>query len=100
MSTQYTFTAEVWLWKGDSAWHFISLPHDVADDIDDLTIGKTRGFGSVPVDVQSKDVTWRTSIFPDKKRGTFILPLKKHVRQQLGCEEGSMVDVTLRVLLD
>jgi hypothetical protein len=98
MSPSFTFTATVWLWKGDSAWHFISLPEDVADEIEAITHGHARGCGSVPVEVRSADVTWQTSIFPDKKSGTYLLPLKKQVRQHLGgCEEGSRVKVTVRI---
>ncbi len=98
MAQEFTFTAQVWLWKGDSPWHFISLPEDAADEIEDLTRGMTGGFGSVPVEVQAQDVEWQTSLFPDRKSGTYLLPLKKQVRQQLvGCEEGSRVTVTVRI---
>ena len=97
MSRPLMFTATVWLWSGDSPWHFISLPQEAADEIEDLAQGKTRGFGSVPIDVRSQDVTWQTSLFPDKKSGTYILPLKKSVRQQLGCQEGSLITVTVQV---
>ncbi len=97
MAQEFTFTAQVWLWKGDSSWHFISLPEDAADEIEDLTRGMTGGFGSVPVEVQAQDVEWQTSLFPDRKSGTYLLPLKKQVRQKLGCEEGSRVTVTVRI---
>lgn len=98
MPTEFTFTATVWLWKADSAWHFISLPIDVADDLEELSQGLTRGFGSVPVEVGSGAVAWRTSVFPDKKSGTYILPLKKQVRQELDIAEGSRITVSLRVV--
>ena len=97
MSTDFTFTAQVWLWKGDSSWHFISLPEDAADEIEDLTHGMTGGFGSVPVEVQAQDVVWHTSLFPDRKSGTYLLPLKKQVRQKLGCEAGSSLTLTVRL---
>jgi hypothetical protein len=94
----YSFTAEIWLWKGDAAWHFISLPAEIADEIADVVVGQTRGFGSVRVEVTSGDVQWTTSIFPDKKSGTYILPIKKDVRTQLEVSAGDEMKVTLRVL--
>ena len=96
----FGFAGTVWLWNGDSPWHFVSLPSGIADEIEDLTVGRTRGFGSVRVEVTSDDLTWRTSIFPDRKTGTFLLPLKKQVRQQLGCEAGTRVRLSLRILDD
>lgn len=100
MVDAFTFSSTVWLWQGDSAWHFVSLPEDIADEILDLMEGRLRGFGSVRVDVTSKRTTWRTSIFPDSKNGTYILPLKKQVRRELGLAEGSRVTLTLRIITD
>ena len=97
MDTDFTFTATIWLWNGDSAWHFVSLPTNVADEIADLVAGKSRGFGSVRVDVTSGDVDWSTSIFPDKKSATYILPLKKEVRKVIGCEAGDSVELHIHV---
>lgn len=95
---EFHFSATVWLWNGESSWHFISLPDEVADEIKALTGGRRRGFGSVAVDVCSADVTRQTSIFPGSRSATYVLPLKKQVRRQLGhCEEGSRITVTLRM---
>ncbi len=91
-----TFRAEVWLWPGTSPWHLISLPEDLADLIAASSTGRERRFGSVPVEVTVGDLTWRTSVFPDKKLGTFLLPLKKQVRQHLGCAVGDTLEVEIR----
>jgi len=96
----FSFTSTVWLWQGDSAWHFVSLPEDIADEIADLMEGRLRGFGSVRVEVTSKDYTWRTSIFPDRKSGTYILPLKKQVRQELNLSEGLRAKFSVKVIDD
>ncbi|MFM7145467.1 MAG: DUF1905 domain-containing protein [Actinomycetales bacterium] len=99
-SPELTFTSRVWLWSGNAAWHFVSLPEDVADEIEALSVGLTRGFGSVRVEVTCKDVRWRTSLFPDRKTSTYLLPLKKQVRDQLGLRVGSRVTITVQVLID
>jgi hypothetical protein len=94
----FTFTAKVWLWNGHTPWHFISLPEEIADEVEDLSHDTARGFGSVRVEVRSSHVVWQTSLFPDKKSGTFILPLKKQVREQLACSEGSRITVSIRLI--
>jgi hypothetical protein len=42
--------------------------------------------------------TWTTSLFPDKKRGTLILPVRKQVRLKEGLGEGEMVTLHLETL--
>lgn len=94
---EVTFRAQLWRWEGDSAWHFISLPEDVADEIDDSP-AERRGFGSIRVLVRIGGSEWSTSLFPDTKRGTFLLPIKKQVRTRESLDEGDMVDVALETL--
>lgn len=95
---RFEFVAPLWEWDGDAAWHFVSLPEAVADDVADLAEGKARGFGSVRVEVAVGATTWRTSVFPDAKRGTYVLPVKKAVRTAESLAVGEGVPVTLTVL--
>ncbi|MFP5326311.1 MAG: DUF1905 domain-containing protein [Acidimicrobiia bacterium] len=95
----YSFTAELWLWEGDGAWHFVSLPEDVADEIEHLYGASAAGFGSLRVEVQVGDTTWRTSVFPDRKRATYVLPMKKAVRAKEGLAAGDAVAVALDVVV-
>lgn len=98
ISKRFKFSAEVWEYDGPAAWFFVSLPHDVADDIDEAFAGRTNGFGSVRVEVTIGGTRWSTSIFPDKKRGTYVLPVKKDVRRAEGLEAGSVAVVDLATL--
>ena len=91
-----TFTTEVWLYKGTSPWHFVSLPVADALCIKKEFAGLARGWGSVPVDAQIGKTKWQTSIFPDKKSGTYILPLRVDVRTKEEIRSGEHVRVTLR----
>lgn len=95
----YTFTAEVWEHHGSAAWHFLSLPDDIADEIDERHGHHAGGFGSVRVEVTIGATTWRTSLFPDTKRATYLLPVKKPVRTAEGLADGSPARVRLTVLL-
>lgn len=44
--------------------------------------------------------TWETSVFPDTKRGSYVLPVKGDVRRKEGVEEGDVVTLRLDVTAD
>jgi len=92
----FEFDARLWRWQGDAAWHFVTLPHDAADEIEVLSASSRRGFGSVRVEVTVGDVTWRTSVFPDSKAASYLLPMKRAVRDAAGLIDGDSVRVRLR----
>jgi hypothetical protein len=50
------------------------------------------------VDVTVGSTRWSTSIFPDSKRGTYVLPLKKAVRVAEGLSAGASARVELDVV--
>jgi len=93
----YSFTATLWEHEGAGAWHFVSLPNDVADRIAEASEGRTGGFGSVRVEVTIGGSRWQTSLFPDDRRATYVLPVKKVVRTAEGLADGS--DATVHLLL-
>ena len=41
---------------------------------------------------------WATSIFPDSQRGSYVLPLKKAVRDAEGLVDGGAVTARLEIL--
>jgi Domain of unknown function (DUF1905) len=92
----FEFSAPLWRWQGDAAWHFVTLPHDAADDIDELSATTRRGFGSVRVEVTVGSTSWRTSVFPDTAAQSYVLPVKRSVRDAEGLAEGELVNVLLR----
>jgi hypothetical protein len=98
MTRTYSFNAMLWEHDGPGAWHFVSLPHDVADEIAEGSEGRTGGFGSVRVEVTIGDSNWRTSLFPDSRRSTYVLPVKKAIRTAEGLVDGSQAAVHLLML--
>lgn len=96
--TEHVFRAQVWEHSAGEpgSWHFITLPGEVADDVA-LEAGPRGGFGSVRVEVSVGSSTWRTSLFPDSKARSFVLPLKKPVRLANDLEAGDTCEVRLRV---
>ena len=92
------FGAPVWRYPGADGWHFVSLPAEVSAEITDIAAGARRGFGSVRVDVTVGATSWRTSLFPDSKTGTYLLPVKKAVRLAEHLEAGGEVRAQLQVV--
>lgn len=94
----YEFTARVWKTAPPGMWHFLTVPQDLADEIDERTTGLQGGFGSVKVEVTIGSTTWLTSIFPSKEAESFILPVKQAVRRAEGCDAGTDVVVSLALV--
>lgn len=93
----YTFSSKVWLYPGKAAWHFISVPKEETADIHYHFEHVKLGWGSLKVTVTIGKTTWETSIFPDKKTQTFLLPLKKEVRAAEVLEAGDTPTVMLNI---
>lgn len=93
----YRFRTELWMHTGDAAWHFVTLPFDIADEIDERAATPRRGFGAVRVKVTIGATAWATSIFPDSARRSYVLPIKKAVRSAEDLHEGDHVEVSLEL---
>lgn len=91
-------TAPLWLWTGESAsWYFITVPEELSDEIRAHSLGNRAGFGSVRVEATIGDVSWRTSVFPQKSGG-YLLPVKADVRRRADIAAGDEVSLTLELL--
>ena len=93
---EWAFDAELWLHDGEGGWHFVTLPVDVADEVRERAA--RHGFGSVRVSADVGGTCWRTSLFPDTKTGSFVLPVKQQVRRAHDLAAGDVVAV--RITLD
>lgn len=95
---QYTMQSEMWLYPSETAaWHFITLDKDISQEIKKKHGINSRGFGSLPVEVTIGKTSWNTSIFPDKKYGAYVLPVKSEVRRKEGIFHGDSITFTVNV---
>ncbi|WP_084102085.1 DUF1905 domain-containing protein [Demequina sp. NBRC 110051] len=95
--TKYAFTAPLWVWRArNQTWTFVTVPEDIADEVEDLQTGLRRGFGAVKVRVTIGSTVWETSMFPSSDQGSYILPVKASVRKA----EGLSVDGTARLTIE
>ncbi len=93
----FTFTGQIWEWKGKGSWHFITLPEDISADIKSFTRHRKTSFGSVRVKVKIGETEWLTSLFPDKKRGAYLLPVKASARKTENINSGDCPLVMISV---
>jgi hypothetical protein len=94
---RYQFDAELWQHSGPAAWYFVTIPADIADEIAELTAGDRRGFGSVRVTATAGRTAWNTSIFPDSASQSYVLPVKRQVRDREALDAGHSVHLTLEL---
>lgn len=96
---EYKITAKVWLYPGVAAWHFITIPTKESDEIKARFSALKRGWGSLRVNITIGKTSWDTSIFPDQKRGGYLLPLKKEVRKKEKISDGDTLTFSLQIKL-
>ena len=94
MAFEVTFEAELWLHGGEGGWHFVTLPADVADEVRERA-PRGAGFGSVKVTVAIGETRWETSLFPESRSGSYVLPVKQQVRRTNDLMAGDTVTVRL-----
>ena len=91
-------TAPLWIWTGGNAtWHFITVPEELCDEIRAESLARRGGLGSVRVEATIGDVSWRTSVFPQKSGG-YILPVKADVRRRASIVAGDEVELGLEIV--
>jgi hypothetical protein len=91
------FSGELWEYKGKGTWYFITLPVEDANQIKFFSAGKHRGWGSIRVSVKMGKTEWQTSIFPDSKANSYLLPIKAEIRKKENIKKGDIVKIALKV---
>ena len=75
---KYAFRAKPWRYTGPSGWHFISMPHDLANEIRETFKNEEEGWGRLKATAKIGVTEWSTSIWFDTKHNTYLLPLKSN----------------------
>jgi hypothetical protein len=90
----------VWLWRGadgepaKAAWYFLTIDGETAGAIRASAVN-AASWGSVYVEATIGGTTWRTSLFPSKAHGGWLLPVKAMVRKAEKIAEGTVIDAVL-----
>lgn len=94
----YTVKTKLFLYGGGlGSWHFAYIDTKTSEIIKAKQTQR-RGFGSVKVEATIGKTSWQTSIFPDKRSGCFLLPVKAKVRYEEGLEDSDSFTVKLKTI--
>jgi hypothetical protein len=91
---ELVFTGTVVEWRGPAPFHFVPLPPDEAELVDEVKAGVAY-WGVVPVTAWIGESEFTTAMFP--REGTWFLPVKDAVRRAEGVALGDAVEVRLGV---
>lgn len=105
LAKKFKFKSRVIVWTGggydkdnSGAWRFARVPEDISAKIKNMQKAvPRRGWGAVYVDTKIGRSKWRTSIFPDRRSATYLLPLKKQIRYEENLYDGIEITVSIEV---
>lgn len=92
---QYNFCAIPWQHIGPGGWTFISLPESMAREIRDSLKSEEEGWGRLKAVAKIGDTEWKTAIWYDTKKTTYLLPLKAEVRKKENILLGENIYISL-----
>ena len=95
---RYEADCLLWAYPGKATWYFATLPAHLTEPLKAVR-GPSSGWGSIRVEATIGGSTWKTSIFPDSKSGSFLLPVKAQVRRQEGISAGDRARVIVEIAL-
>jgi hypothetical protein len=94
---EFAFEAPIWAYESaKSAWHFVTLPPDTASQLR-AALPEQKPFGTVRVQARIGRTRWRTSLFKDNKRNSYVLPLQADVRKREQLHPGLVVEVLVQI---
>ncbi|WP_318152181.1 DUF1905 domain-containing protein [Nocardioides hwasunensis] len=88
------FVGEVVEWRGPAPFHFVRLPLDAAELVDEVKADVVY-WGVVPVRARIGTTEFTTAMFPREE--TWFLPVKAAVRRAEGIELDDVVGVRMHV---
>jgi hypothetical protein len=103
---KFKFKSKVIVWNagnvahGDDSgsWRFARVPEDISVKIKEMQKGRLRrGWGAVYARAEVGKSEWQTSIFPDRRSATYLLPLKKQIRFEENLYDGEEFSFTIEI---
>ncbi len=98
---RFEVTARVWQWRhaepSAAHWYFLTVEGQIAAELRYARMRQTGNFGSIRVTVTIGGTRWQTSLFPERKSGNLLLPLKGEVRRRETIEAGDEVTAVIEI---
>ncbi len=95
-----TFRTKLWRYSGKAAWFFMTIPKSRTQKIKKVGRDISKAWGSIPVNVKIGKSDWKTSVFPDSKLGSYLLPVKAEIRKKEGLIAGKVYTVYICIESD
>jgi hypothetical protein len=93
----YQFKAVLWKQKSTGSWHFFSLPIIISNEIRLNHKWQEEGWGRLKIEARIKNNSWKTSIWFDTKRNTYLLPIKWIIRSNENLKENDSAQITIMI---
>jgi len=82
-------------WRGPSPFFFLRVPDEEAIAINNISKQVSYGWGVIPCDIKIGEIEFYTALFP--KDGSYLVPLKKVVRESAEIDLGDSVEVKIQI---
>jgi len=92
---KYQFTGKIWKYNAAGGWIFVSLPKELSKEIRQNLQWQEEGWGRMKATAAVNGQKWDTAIWFDKKKDTYLLPLKASIRKKASLELDDSIDVTI-----
>jgi len=83
---------KVWRYPGAEGWHFVYADKQLSEKIRKYHRKRYKGvrvgFGYVPTVATVGKSSWKTTLFPSKKEGVYLIAVKAPVRKKEEIQEG------------
>jgi len=92
---RYDFEALPWRYEGKAAWHFVSMPAQMADEVRGYFGNEEQGWGRLKATARIGNTEWATAIWYDTKAATYLLPIKADIRRKEQIEVNRKIAVSI-----
>ena len=89
---RYLFEAQLWADEGPGAWHFLTLPAELTEEIKAVRSANAAR----RVEAQVGESRWSTALFPHDD--AYVLPVKADVRRRETLAVGDRIKASIEVL--
>lgn len=97
LTSSYSFKAKLWKHDGPSGWFFVSVPIATSKRIRRSHLSSEEGWGRLKTKATIGRTSWQTAVWFDSKRGRYLLPVKKTIREKEGIKPNKTVSVQLEL---
>ncbi len=92
---KYAFSAPLWRYTGAGGWHFVSLPENLSAEIRAMFKTEEEGWGRLKATALIGEQEWKTAIWYDAKKHTYLLPIKAEVRRTQQLQLDAVVEAVV-----